>query len=64
MARPRNTRSSDPLSDLAKKTEILEREMTAQRAALDRLKQIGIRARPLRAGAAADAPAAKRRAAR
>jgi hypothetical protein len=64
MARPRKALSSDPLSDLSKKTEILEREMTAQRAAIERLKQMGMRARPLRAGAAADAPAAKRRAAR
>jgi len=64
MARPRKIRSSDPFSDLSKKTEILEREMTAQRVALERLKQIGMRARPLRAGAVADASAAKRRAAR
>ena len=64
MARPRKPLPSDPLRDLSKKTEILEREMTAQRAALDRLKQIGMRATPLRAGAAADASAAKRRAAR
>jgi hypothetical protein len=28
-------------ADLARKTEILEREMAAQREALDRLKQIG-----------------------
>lgn len=41
MARPRKARpSSDPLSDLAKKTEILEREMTTQRAAIERLKQL------------------------
>jgi len=64
MARPRKPLPSDPLRDLSKKTEILEREMTAQRAALDRLKQIGMRATPLRAGAAADASAAKRRAVR
>jgi hypothetical protein len=64
MARPRKALTSDPLRDLSKKTEILEREMTAQRAALERLKQIGMRPRPLRAGAAADAAAAKRRAGR
>ena len=64
MARPRKALSSDPLHDLSKKTEILEREMTAQRAALERLKQIGMRATPLRAGVVADGSAAKRRAAR
>ena len=64
MARPRKAFPSDPFRDLSKKTEILEREMTAQRAALERLKQIGMRATPLRAAAAADASAAKRRAAR
>ena len=64
MARPRKALSLDPFNDLSKKTEILEREMTAQRAAIERLKEIGMRARPLRAGAVADASAAKRRAAR
>ena len=64
MARPRKALSSDPFNDLSKKTEILEREMTAQRAAMERLKQIGMRARPLHAGAVVDASAAKRRAAR
>lgn len=64
MARPRKALPSDPFRDLSKKTEILEREMTAQRAALERLKQIGTRATPLRAGAAADTPTTKRRAAR
>ena len=64
MARPRKALPPDPLRDLSKKTEILEREMTAQRAALERLKQIGMRATPLRAGAVADGSAAKRRAAR
>jgi hypothetical protein len=50
MARPRKTLpASDPFVDLAKKTEILEREMDAQRAAIERLKQIGkLRARPAR----------------
>ena len=41
MARPRKTVPSDPLSDLSKKAEILEREMSTQRAAMERLKQIG-----------------------
>lgn len=42
MARPRKTLpASDPFVDLARKTEILEREMDAQRAAIERLKQIG-----------------------
>ena len=50
MARPRKTLpASDPFVDLAKKTEILEREMDAQRAAIERLKQIGkLRPRPAR----------------
>jgi hypothetical protein len=50
MARPRKTLpASDPFVDLAKKTEILEREMDAQRAAIERLKQIGkLRAQPAR----------------
>lgn len=30
----------DPFADLAKKVEILEREMSVQRAALDRLKAL------------------------
>ena len=64
MARPRKALSSDPFNDLSKKTEILEREMTAQRAAIERLKEIGMRVRPLRAGAVADASAARRRVAR
>jgi len=48
MARPRKTLPSDPLTDLAKKTEILEREMTAQRAAIERLQQLSqVRPHPL-----------------
>jgi hypothetical protein len=31
----------DPLADLAKKAEILERELRTQRSAMDRLRQIG-----------------------
>ena len=51
MARPRKARlSSDLFTDLAKKTEILEREMTMQRAAIERLQQL--RPEPLRADAA------------
>ena len=41
MARPRKRLPSDPFADLSKKTEILEREMSAQRAAIERLKQLG-----------------------
>ena len=64
MARPRKTARQDPFSDLSKKAEILEREMDAQRAAIERLKQIGkVRARPL---SAVETPegTAKRRASR
>jgi hypothetical protein len=50
--------------DLERKTEILEREMTTQRAAIERLQQISkLRAEPLRADDANPA-ATKRRAAR
>ena len=38
MARPRKA-TVDPFGDLQKKAAILEREMTTQRAAMDRLKQ-------------------------
>ena len=49
MARPRKRLPSD-LADLSKKAEILEREMSAQRAAIERLKQLGqVRTQPLRA---------------
>jgi hypothetical protein len=52
MARPRKTAPGDPFNDLSKKAEILEREMDAQRAAIERLKQIGkVRAQPLAADA-------------
>ena len=65
MARPRKASPSDPFTDLAKKTEILEREMTAQRAAIERLKQFAkVRPRPLRAGDAPGVSAPKRRASR
>ena len=64
MARPRKASPSDPFTDLAKKTEILEREMTAQRAAIERLREIGTRgARPLGA-TVPPAPPLKRRASR
>jgi len=50
MARPRKTPPADPLSDLSRKTEILEQEMVAQRAAMERLKELGLRRpQPLRA---------------
>ena len=65
MARPRKAAPADPLSDLSKKTEILEREMTAQRAAIERLMEFGkTRPQPLRAGVALDLSTAKRRVAR
>jgi hypothetical protein len=64
MARPRKTAPQDPFSDLSKKAEILEREMDAQRAAIERLKQIGrVRARPLPASDTPDG-LTKRRASR
>jgi hypothetical protein len=68
MARPRKTASGDPFSDLSKKAEILEREMSAQRAAIERLKQIGkeigkVRAQPLSADIAPES-FSKRRASR
>jgi len=64
MARPRKTAPGEPFSDLSKKAEILEREMNAQRAAIERLKQIGkVRGRPLPANGAPDS-VPKRRASR
>ena len=64
MARPRKSLPSD-LADLAKKTEILEREMTAQRAAIERLKQLGqVRAQPLHAPDRSTSTNARRRAVR
>ena len=41
MARRRNLAPGDPLADLARKVEVLEREMATQRAALDKLKAMG-----------------------
>ena len=61
MARTRKTLPSD-LADLSKKTEILEREMTMQRAAIERLKQLGqVRTQPLRADANTDSNVGRRR---
>jgi hypothetical protein len=61
MARPRKRLPSD-LADLSKKTEILEREMSTQRAAIERLKQLGqVRPQPLRADASADSNVGRRR---
>jgi hypothetical protein len=37
----RRRKSADPFADLAKKVEILEREMATQREALVKLKQMG-----------------------
>ena len=66
MARPRKSRSaSDPFTDLARKTEILEREMSAQRAAIERLKQLGmLRPSALPADETPKVPSAKRRTSR
>ena len=61
MARPRKRLPSD-LADLSRKTEILEREMTMQRAAIERLKQLGqVRAQPLRANTNDDSNVVRRR---
>jgi hypothetical protein len=47
MARPRKAGALDPFSDLNRKAEILEREMSMQREAMERLKQLaGTRAHP------------------
>ena len=61
MARPRKRLPSD-LADLSRKTEILEREMIAQRAAIERLKQLGqVRTQPLRISDSTDSSAIRRR---
>ena len=39
MARRRRSAATDPFADLAKKIEILEREMATQRAAMARLRE-------------------------
>jgi hypothetical protein len=53
------------LLDLSKKTEILEREMSAQRAAMDRLKQMSnVRPQPLNIRERAESEPLKRRASR
>ena len=50
MARPRKASPSDLFADLSRKTEILEREMSVQRVAIERLKALGSpKAQPLRA---------------
>jgi hypothetical protein len=41
MARRPRTAGPDPLADLAKKTDVLERELRAQRSAMERLKELG-----------------------
>jgi hypothetical protein len=48
MARQRKAPGVDPFADLAKKVEILEREMSIQRAALDRLKAMATSRHTLR----------------
>jgi len=61
MARPRKILPSG-LADLSRKTEILEREMSMQRAAIERLKQLGqVRAQPLRVDDGSDSSAFRRR---
>lgn len=40
MARRRKPAADDPFADLATKSEILERELAVQRAAMDRLKEM------------------------
>ncbi len=66
MARPRKTLPlSDPFIDLAKKTEILEREMNAQRTAIERLKQLSkLRPHSLRVEETLEVAPVKRRVAR
>jgi hypothetical protein len=47
MARRRDTTAGmDPFHDLAKKAEILEQELAVQRAAIDKLKELGKKVRP------------------
>lgn len=41
MARRPRPAGPDPLADLAKKSDVLERELRTQRSAMDRLKEIG-----------------------
>ena len=41
MARRPKTAGPDPFADLAKKMEVLEQELAVQRAALDKLKDLG-----------------------
>ena len=61
MPRPRKRLPSD-LADLSKKSEILEREMSMQRAAIERLKQLGqVRTQPLRVDGNADSNVVRRR---
>ena len=62
MARPRKASPSDLFSDLSRKTEILEREMSLQREAIERLKQLSAsKPQQLRAGSPSSS---KRRASR
>jgi len=61
MARPRKRLPSD-LADLPRKSEILEREMSMQRAAIERLKQLGqVRPQPLRISESPEGSAMRRR---
>ncbi len=41
MSRRPRPAGPDPLADLAKKADVLERELRAQRSAMERLKEIG-----------------------
>jgi hypothetical protein len=56
MARRPKPAGVDPFADLAKKIEILEREMATQRTALERLKSLGA---PQHGRLHEDAPARK-----
>lgn len=46
MARPRKAVAADPFHDLNHKVVVLEREMTTQHKALERLKAMSARPRP------------------
>ena len=56
----RRRKSADPFADMAKKMEVLERELAAQSDALDRLKKMGTPSRVVRMADAAAAAAARK----
>ena len=43
MARRRRTSADDPFADLAKKVAILEQELSVQREAMERLKELAVK---------------------